>query len=281
VEINLASRLMQGAITAYQEATTLYMVPVTLIGVAISTAAFPKMTERIAHGETQLFKKELQTILRVIIWLALPAVVVTFLTRGYLVSFLEPKGDQTMADILGVLAVGILFRSIYQIASRSFYAQQDTRTPLYISFFTIGLNIALAVWFVATLGFGVFGLAAAQAAVALVEVMILFSIMSTRIRGIFDLDFLHGVVKMITAAGLMFIVTYVTVSIFSLRVTDTSLFISVPRFGLVAAAGLTSYLLFSWMLGLKEATPILKLLRKVMLGNLGAPEEGYGPTKDS
>lgn len=274
VEINLASRLAEGAITAYQESTILYMAPVTLIGVAISTAAFPKMTERVAKGETHLFRTELQTILRVIVWLALPAMVVAFLGRGYLVNFLDSQGgDQRMADILGILSLGIVFRSIYQIASRSFYAQQDTKTPLYISLFTIGFNIVLAVWFVTGLGFGVFGLAAAQSIVALTEVMILFSIMSSRIKGLFDTHFLHGITRMIIAAGLMFIVTYVAVKVFVLRATDTSLFVSIPRFSLIALIGLVSYLFFSWLLRLQEARPVLAQITKLMFRNFGAPEQ--------
>lgn len=262
VEINLASRLREGMITAYQVATTLHMVPVTLIGVAISTAAFPKMTERIAQGRSDLFKKELQTVLRVIIWLALPTAVIAFLGRGYLVSFVKVGGDQTIADILGLLSIAILFRSIYHIASRSFYAQQDTKTPLYISIAAIGLNIALAVWFVLKLDFGVMGLAAAQSIVSFVEVVILFSIMSSRIKGLFDVDFVHGVLRMVSASGLMFVITYVMVKTFDLSAADTRFFALIPKFAFIAFVGLTSYLIISRIFKLEEAQPVIDRLKR-------------------
>lgn len=262
VEINLASRLREGMITAYQVATTLHMVPVTLIGVAISTAAFPKMTERIAQGRSDLFKKELQTILRVIIWLALPTAVIAFLGRGYLVSFVKVGGDQTIADILGLLSIAILFRSIYHIASRSFYAQQDTKTPLYISIAAIGLNIALAVWFVLKLDFGVMGLAAAQSIVSFVEVVILFSIMSSRIKGLFDVDFVHGVLRMVSASGLMFVITYVMVKTFDLSAADTRFFALIPKFAFIAFVGLTSYLIISRIFQLEEARPVIDRIKR-------------------
>ena len=150
VETNLASRMVAGSVNAYQQATMLAYMPINLIGVAISTAAFPKMTERLAQGRPDLFKSELQTVLRVIIWLALPVTVVAFFARGYIVNFIVNGGDPRMAGILSILAISILFRSLYFISARSFYAQQDTKTPLYISLFTIGLNITLAIWF--TLG---------------------------------------------------------------------------------------------------------------------------------
>jgi putative peptidoglycan lipid II flippase len=264
VEINLASRLRAGMITAYQVATTLHMVPITLIGVAISTAAFPKMTERIAQGRTDLFKKELQTILRVIIWLALPTAVIAFLGRGYLVSFLTSGGDPIIADILGLLSIAILFRSIYHISSRSFYAQQDTKTPLYISIAAIGLNIALAIWFVLKLDFGVLGLAAAQSIVAFVEVVILFWIMSRRIKGLFDVDFVNGVLRMISASGLMFVITYVMVKTFDLSASDTRFFALVPKFGLIVIVAFSSYLLISRIFRLEETKPVLAKLRKIV-----------------
>ena len=172
VETNLASRMVSGTIRAYQQASVLSNVPVNLIGVAISTAAFPKMAERLGEGRPDLFKKELQSVLRVIIWLALPVTVIAFFGRGYLVNFIKNGGDVLMASILGILAVAILFRSIYHISARSFYAQQDTKTPLYISFFAIGLNIILAVWFTMGLGLGAYGLAWATAIVSFVEVCI-------------------------------------------------------------------------------------------------------------
>ena len=129
VETNLASRMMAGTIWAYQQASVLSNVPINLIGVAISTAAFPKMAERLGQGRPDLFKSELQAVLRVIIWLAMPVTVIAYFGRGYLVNFIKNGGVFVMSNILGVLAIAILFRSIYHISARSFYAQQDTKTP--------------------------------------------------------------------------------------------------------------------------------------------------------
>lgn len=272
VEINLASRLGQGLITAYQTATTLHMVPVTLIGVAISTAAFPKMTERLSQGRPDLFRKELQTILRVIIWLVLPTAVITFLARGQLVGLLVTGGDEIIANILGLLVVAILFRSVYHIASRSFYAQQDTKTPLYISIATIGLNILLAILFVMKFNMGVYGLAAAQSIVALVEVAILFIIMSTRIKGLFDIFFLHAILRMVSASGLMFVVTYITVKIFDLNATDQSFFTVFPKFAIVVLAGLGTYLIASRIFRLEEANPVISTARKIVFNKFKTSE---------
>ncbi len=265
VETNLASRMLAGSVRAYQQATTLSFVPINLIGVAISTAAFPKMAERIGQGRPDLFKSELQAVLRVIVWLALPVMVITFFGRGYLVNFIKNGGDTLMANILGILVIAILFRSIYHIAARSFYAQQDTKTPLYISLFTIGLNVALAVWFTFGLHLAVYGLAWATAITSMVEVTILFVVMSGRIKGLFDLVFVHAILRMASATGLMAAITYITVVLLPLNATDKSFLSSFPKFALIVAINGSAYFFFCYLFKLQEVQPILFRLKKIML----------------
>ncbi len=264
VETNLASRMMSGSVRAYQQASALSYVPINLIGVAISTAAFPKMAERLGENRPDLFKNELQVVLRVIIWIALPVTVIAYFGRGYLVSFINNGGDSVMAGILGILAIAILFRSIYHISARSFYAQQDTKTPLYISFIAIGLNIILAVWFTMVLGLGVYGLAWATAIVSCVEVSILFVMMSRRIRGLFDKNFVNALTRMASATGFMAAVTYILVQILPLSINDQSFLSSFPKFVVIVIGSVSSYLLFSYMFKLEEVVPILSRVQKIL-----------------
>ncbi len=266
VETNIASRMAAGTVRAYQQATTLHMVPINLIGVAISTAAFPKMTERLSQGRPDLFKSELQSVLRIIIWLALPVATIAFFARGYLVNFIKNGGDTLMAGLLGALVVAILFRSIYHIAARSFYAQQDTKTPLYISIFSIGLNITLAIWFTTTLDMGAYGLAWAQSIVAAIEVFILFVIMASRIKGLFDRVFIHAVGRMASATGFMAVISYITVQLLQLGVNDQSFLATFPKFTVIVIVSLTSYVLLSRWLKLSEAEPVISRVKSLLFG---------------
>lgn len=264
VEINLASRMAEGTVRIYNQAVTLHMAPINLIGVAISTAAFPKMTERIGQGRPDLFRSELQTIIRVIVWLAMPVAAVTFFTRGYLVNFIKNGGDALMAGLLGSLVVAILFRSVYFIAARSFYAQQDTKTPLYISLFAIGLNIALAVWFTMELGMGAYGLGYAQSIVAVIEVIILFTVMNRRINGLINGVLLHAIGRMTIATGVMSLVCYIMVQLFQLQSEDNSFLATFPKFVLIVSISAAVYLLLSRLLHLKEADPILGRIKRLL-----------------
>lgn len=263
VETNLASRMASGSVRAYQQATTLSFVPINLIGVAISTAAFPKMTERLGQGRPDLFKKELQTVLRVIIWLALPVSVVAYFGRGYLVHFIMPGGDPYMAGILAILALSILFRSVYFISARSFYAQQDTKTPLYISLFTISLNIALAIWFSLGMNMGVYGLAWAAVITSAIEVGILFTVMSKRILGLFDKPFVAALWRMISSAGFTAIITYIAVAFMPLGAEDVFLSAFLKFMLIVGIASLT-YIIVCRMFKLEEVEPILRRIQNIL-----------------
>ena len=266
VETNLASRMAAGTIRAYNQALTLHLMPINLIGVAISTATFPSLTERLAAGRVDLFTKELRNTIRVIMWIILPVGTIAFFARGYVVNFIKEGGDPLMANLLGALVVAIIFRSIYHIAARGFYAQQDTKTPLYVSIFAIALNVGLAVWFTMGLDWGAYGLAWAQSIVALVEVILLFVLISRRLPDLFDTEFMHVVWRTLTATAMMGVVSYVMVNIFQLQDVDQKFLETFPKFIMIVVISLGSYVWFSRILGLKEADPVIKRIRVVLFG---------------
>jgi putative peptidoglycan lipid II flippase len=265
-ETNLASRLASGTIRAYNQALTLHLMPINLIGVAISTAAFPSLTERLGEGRVDLFIKELRNAIRVITWIILPVATIAFFARGYIVNFIKEGGDPLMAKLLGALVVAILFRSIYHIAARSFYAQQDTKTPLYVSIFAIALNVILAIWFTMTLDWGPYGLAWAQSIVAMVEVIILFVIMSRQLPELFNVQFTHAIGRMFGATALMAILTYILVQIFQLQTVDQKFLETFPKFIVIVAVSLGSYVWFSQLLKLSEAKPVIKRVKSLLFG---------------
>ena len=268
VEVNLASRLADGTVRAYQQALTLHMMPINLIGVAISNAAFPQLTEHLGEGRNDLFQKDLRSLLRIIFWMALPVSVVIFFTRGYVVHFIRNGGNQLIAGILGCLVVAILFRTIYHMAARAFYARQDTKTPLYISIFSITLNIVLAIVLSMVLKMGAYGLAWAQSTVAVLEVVVLLVVMNRQMPKLFDMTFVRAIFKMIIAGAITGVVCYVAVLIMPFRYHDDSFFSAFPKFVIISLVSFGAYAATSKWLKLPEIDPILARLKKVLFGRL-------------
>lgn len=264
VDTNLASRMAAGTVRAYQQATTLYQMPINLIGVAISTAAFPQMSERLSQGRPDLFRKELRSVLRVIIWLALPVATIVFFARGYIVSIIVREGDALIAGLLGILALTILFRSVFQIASRSFYAQQDTRTPLYISAVSIVISISMALYFTFVLHMGPYGLAWAQVIWAFLEIAALLVVMSKRIPKLFNSQFYGAVARMLVSTAIMGVVSYFMVSVLDLEFANQSLLMVLPKLVIITVVSFSVYLGVSQALHLSEAGPVLKFIKKIL-----------------
>lgn len=268
VEINLASRLADGTVRAYQQALTLHMMPINLIGVAISNAAFPQLTEHLGEGRNDLFQKDLRSLLRIIFWMALPVSVVIFFTRGYVVHFISNGGVPLIAGILGCLVVAILFRTIYHMAARAFYARQDTKTPLYISIFSITLNIILAIVLSMVLKMGAYGLAWAQSTVAVLEVVVLLAVMNRQMPKLFDMTFVRAIFKMILAGIVTGVVCYIGVLVLPFRYHDDSFFSAFPKFVIISMVSFGAYAAASKWLKLPEIDPILARLKKVLFGRL-------------
>ena len=268
VEVNLASRLADGTVRAYQQALTLHMMPINLIGVAISNAAFPQLTEHLGEGRNDLFQKDLRSLLRIIFWMALPVSVVIFFTRGYVAHFISNGGDQLIAGILGCLVVAILFRTIYHMAARAFYARQDTKTPLYISIFSISLNIILAIVLSMVLKMGAYGLAWAQSTVAVLEVVVLLAVMNRQMPKLFDMTFVRAIFKMIIAGTITGVVCYIAVLVMPFRYHDDSFFSAFPKFVIISLVSFGAYAAASKWLKLPEIDPILARLKKVLFGRL-------------
>jgi len=268
VEVNLASRLADGTVRAYQQALTLHMMPINLIGVAISNAAFPQLTEHLGEGRNDLFQKDLRSLLRIIFWMALPVSVVIFFTRGYVVHFISNGGVPLIAGILGCLVVAILFRTIYHMAARAFYARQDTKTPLYISIFSISLNIILAIVLSMVLKMGAYGLAWAQSTVAVLEVVVLLAVMNRQMPKLFDMTFVRAIFKMILAGIVTGVVCYIGVLVLPFRYHDDSFFSAFPKFVIISMVSFGAYAAASKWLKLPEIDPILARLKKVLFGRL-------------
>ena len=268
VEVNLASRLADGTVRAYQQALTLHMMPINLIGVAISNAAFPQLTEYLGEGRNDLFQKDLRSLLRIIFWMALPVSVVIFFTRGYVVHFIRNGGKQLIAGILGCLVVAILFRTIYHMAARAFYVRQDTKTPLYISIFSITLNIILAIVLSMVLKMGAYGLAWAQSTVAVLEVVVLLAVMNRQMPKLFDMTFVRAIFKMILAGIVTGVVCYIGVLVLPFRYHDDSFFSAFPKFVIISLVSFGAYAAASKWLKLPEIDPILARLKKVLFGRL-------------
>jgi putative peptidoglycan lipid II flippase len=268
VETNRASTLGRGSITFYENAYTLHLVPIFLIGTAISTAAFPRLNDRLAQGRPDLFKRDFLQVLRAMIWVILPVAVVSYFARAYLARLIYKNIAPEIALIFGFLVGAIIFRTLYSIISRYFYAQKDTKTPLFVSLFAIALNIYLAFTLARPLsqgGYGVTGLAIAQSIVAAAEVLVLVAVMVWRDHNIFTPTFWSDVFRTLSVTGFTVITTYTMVNLVPLLATDRGFATLGSKLLLIVLPTFVVHIGVSAIFGMDEVRPVINKIRALAL----------------
>lgn len=265
VTTNLSSRMGAGALRSYNQAYSLSQMPVSLIGVAISTAFFPQLTAELGEGKEDKYRQTFRTALGTIIWIALPIAIITFFTRGYIVSFIKNGGDPLISSILATLIISLVANSIFHIAARGFYAHQDTKTPFYVSIVAVGLTMLIAVLF-SIIGLGVEGLGWAQSIGTMLEVIILITLLQKRSNHkLLDKKFWKNTIRTVFATAITGCVAYSLTKFFPFLASDDSIFMVFPKFCVIAVASFIVYIIAGYFLDIEQVQPVIERLKKIIL----------------
>jgi len=152
----LATLLPTGAVAAIGYAQTIYLMPVSLFGMAISAAELPAMSG--ARGSAEEVGAYLRTRLdgglRRVAFLVVPSSMAFLALGQVIVSALFQTGEFSHQDsmyVWGILAgsaVGLLASTMGRLYASAFYALRDTRTPLKFAVVRVLLTGAFG-WFAA------------------------------------------------------------------------------------------------------------------------------------
>jgi peptidoglycan biosynthesis protein MviN/MurJ (putative lipid II flippase) len=192
-------------------------------------------------------------------------VIIGNFARGYFARLIYTNGNQQISIIFGFLAAAILFRIIYALMSRWFYAQKDTKTPLFVSLFTIALNITLAYTLAKPSAYGVAGLALAQSIVAGIEVVILGVIMLIRDPKLFDATFWGGVFRIVSVSGFSVVAGFIMISLYPLQIKDTGILVLGTKLAFISAVTFATHVSISALFGLEEVRPVFSRIRRIIL----------------
>jgi putative peptidoglycan lipid II flippase len=265
IAIFFASTLAAGAISALTFAWLIVMTPLGIVGMAISTAAFPTLAEQAARQDDRL-AQTLGRTLRFIIFLSLPAGLALALLAQPLVVVLLQRGafdlDSTRltADALLFYAPALFAYSGIEMLSRGYYALSDTRTPVMFAVGAMLVNLALAAALVGPMEIS--GLALALSIAATLEFGALFIVLMRRIPALQDESLIRALSKMALAAAVM--ATAITVTRIVLEVyldIDTERgWSALLVLAAALAIGGTAYLATASRSGLSETGMILNRL---------------------
>jgi putative peptidoglycan lipid II flippase len=183
-----ASRLGDGPIFWLSIAFRLMQLPLGLFGVALGTVTLPLLSRLAVAGDRPAFRAELARGMRLAFLMTIPCTVGLVMLAEPIVSLLYQHGRfdayQTgeAAGALRYYAIGLAGYAALKVLVTAFYALDHRRTPMYVSFVAVGLNLGLNWYFTRHLGWGHRGLAFSTGCVATCNFLVLYALMHRHLQ---------------------------------------------------------------------------------------------------
>ncbi|MCY3990409.1 MAG: murein biosynthesis integral membrane protein MurJ [Caldilineaceae bacterium] len=182
----LASGLPDGSLSALNYAWLLMLLPQGIFAQAVATVAFPTFSAQVAAGDRAQLLATLSGLLRLILFLSIPAAFLLYVLDEPLIELLFQRGrfdassTQAVAYALRFFALGLVAHAVVEIVVRVFYALHDTATPVVAGVATVALNILLSLALIGRLSFG--GLALANSIATALEMVVLLFLLARKVR---------------------------------------------------------------------------------------------------
>ena len=178
VDTILASFLVTGSVSWLYYSDRLMEFPLGVFGVALATVVLPGLSKKAANKNWQGFQEDLDSALRLVFVIGIPATLGLLLLAQPLIISLFYYGEFTELDVtmsgmsLMAYSFGLLGFILVKILAPAFYARKDMKTPVKVAIIALVSNIVLNLIFIGP--FAHVGLAAATAISAFINSGLLY-----------------------------------------------------------------------------------------------------------
>ncbi len=167
----LASGLPAGSIAALAYSNKLSAFVQGLASASIVSVFYAQMASHAAKGDEPEYKLLLRRSIGVLLLLLVPttaglvALSVPIIRLIYERGAFDAAATQVTATALLFYAIGLSAFSLREVFNRSFYARQDTKTPMINGIVSVVINVALALFLTPRMGVGGLALSASGAGI--------------------------------------------------------------------------------------------------------------------
>lgn len=149
VDQMFASYLAEGGVSALENATRLYLLPVGVFGVSISTVIFPALSKAMSKNDLDGATDNIIKGLNILLFLIIPSTaVLTFyapevirLTLSY--GKFDEEAVRVTSQALLYYSLGLYFYTAIYLMTRAFYSVKNSKYPVKFSIISIVINIVL------------------------------------------------------------------------------------------------------------------------------------------
>lgn len=201
-----------GAASWLYYADRLYQLPLGIIGIAMGVALLPSLSRALRAGDEAGAMNTLNRAAEIAAFLTIPASVALFVMPELLISTLFERGRFFASDslqsakALRMFALGLPAFVLLKVLAPTFFAREDTRTPMIYASISALVNLLLGAALFFTIGF--YGLALATSVAAWGNVACLAFVQRQRGHFILDSRLVSRLPRIILAAAVMGLALY-------------------------------------------------------------------------
>ncbi len=255
IDTIIASLLPMGTISYLYYADRLYHLPISVTGTALGTVLLPMLSrqwrennvEGAMHNQNRAIEFAMLITLPAmlgLIYLAYPLVMVIF-ERG---AFDHASSIATAQTLAG-FATGLPAYILIKIFNTSFFARQDTITPIKVALLGMVVNVVLN--FALIYKFKHLGIALATSLASWFNAAVLVYLLKKRQFIHFDAALWQFLGKILIPCGLTFVVLFALKPLVTPYLhSDDGIHIRAIALGLLVGSGLLTYVVAAWVSGL-------------------------------
>ncbi|MCH7963560.1 MAG: polysaccharide biosynthesis C-terminal domain-containing protein [Bacteroidetes bacterium] len=139
----------EGGISALNYGFNIFLLPISIITIALATVIFPKVSENISRGEYAALSVKISSAVRANLLILVPVSLLFFLFGDTIINILFERGKFTSGDteitfsVLKIYSFSLIFYSIYSIFNKIIYGAKLINSLLIITLGGILIKVIL------------------------------------------------------------------------------------------------------------------------------------------
>jgi putative peptidoglycan lipid II flippase len=256
--------------TSYQKGQLMMMLPHSIITVSVITALLPRLSRQAHDKDLAAFGGELSASLRLVTALIVPSAVFLLAAGPWIGALLYGYGASSteqgaaLGGVASMFAIGLPAFSLFYVLLRSYYAQENTKTPFMINLGFNALHVVIGFTLFSLLpeGLQVAGLALGYSVSYLITCALTWQRIGMRVPEIRKNGHLRLMVRVVAASLVSALVAYALVRLTITNQVDLSALRLGLAIGVFAGSFSLLYLGLAKVLRVSEVSAVLALVRR-------------------
>lgn len=271
INTQLASFLQEnGPVSWLMYAFRIIYLPIGLFGVAVGIVNLKEVSVFAAEAKYHELKETVADSLKLISFLAVPSTIGLVILARPIVRVLFERGDFSPADTLSTsyavmaYSLGLVAYSFIKVYVPTFYALNNTRTPVRISLTAVAVNIAVNVTLIVVLptGYKFVGLALGTALSVSLNSSLLAISFREQMGSLKDFQLGRTFGRVLISGLFMGLVVFLLNQIFEHKWSHIGLAGELAGLAICLAGGVLVYGFFSWMMKSRELGYLIRPLQR-------------------